>query len=305
MLDRGHQPVGLGEGGVGLPGGVLGGRDRAELLEPHAQPRQRCAELVGGVVAELALAAQHVLDAPVGVGERGADRVELGDAGRMGLDADARLGHAADPRGEALHRRREPPGLQEREPDRGRDRHERQHDDGEPDAADVVGAVGRRGERGHAERARPGRLGPQRVRADAGAGGDRAAAGQDDHEALAGRDERGDRAGPNRTPGPQRPADRDRRRVRLALQPRLRPLAQQARPDDPERDAEDEHRDERDQPGRDQQPPPHPLTPSRTGSRPRAPSSAPAGRRACAAASRRACRASSSSPTSSRPRPWS
>ena len=306
MLDRAHQPVGLGEGGVGLPGGVVGGRDRAELLEPHAQPGQRRAELVGGVVAELALAAQHVLDAAVGVGERGADRVELGDAGRVGLDADARLGHAADPRGEALHRRREPPRLHEREPDGGRDRHERQHDHGQPDAADVVGALGRGGERGHADGARPGRLGAQRMRADASAALDR----------------RGRRAGRPRAarrPGRARRAcaGRTGRPARNA-----RPTATAAASASRSSRASARWRSSRDptipsgtprtrtatsaiDPVEIEQPPPHALTPSRSGSRPRAPSSAPAGRRACAAASRRACRASSSSPTSSRPRPSS
>ena len=193
----------------------------------------------------------------------------------MGLNADAGLGHPADPCGEALHRRRGaagPAGARVRR----RSRPPRAHK-ARITASQTPPTSAAARSRG---RARSRRRHPPGCSARSGCAAERAPPStppEDAPRGARGWDEPA-RARPSATARRmQRPADRDRRRVRLALQPRLRPRAQQPRPDDPERDTQDEHRDEGDHPGRDQQPPPHPLTLFKR-SYLAIPSSAPAGR---------------------------
>jgi hypothetical protein len=120
-------------------------------LEAHPETGERRAHLMGRVVAELALAPQDILDAAVGVGQRGTDGVELGDAGRVRLDGHARLGDPPHAGGEPLHRRGQAPGLEQRKPHGRRDGDQREDGHRQPHAAHVVGALARRRERRHVE----------------------------------------------------------------------------------------------------------------------------------------------------------
>jgi len=121
---------------------------------------------VRGVVGELALPPQDVLDLPVGVREGRADPVDLGDPGRMSVHADAGLGDVARAGREPFHRRREATRLDEGEPDRRADGDQRQHDHRQPHASHVVAALDRRRERDDPQRSGPGGLGAQRMAAD-------------------------------------------------------------------------------------------------------------------------------------------
>jgi hypothetical protein len=121
--------------------------------------------------------------------------IDLGDAGGQGVDPDPRLGDPSRPGGEPLHRGRESAGLHEGQRHRGADGEQREHDHGEPHAADVVRSLDRRRERDHAQRAGSGRLGAERIVADVGARVEPPAVRQHDAQAVPGPGEGRDRAG--------------------------------------------------------------------------------------------------------------